>query len=167
MGFEPSQNSDWDLNPWAGTWTYCLLRSHTWFQDLTKLRFFMSQRRRNSGRGKVIGKKCIYLERYTFHRQNAVCLKRQEQLQNMEWLVFMGWLCNFIGQQVGGLFQLFWRRGGEFQDLGHLPLIGLLWLTSELFWLLWVCHLAYANDYNECIMRVRVYWKSNLLPSWD
>ena len=24
MGFEPSQNSDWDLNPWGGTWTHCL-----------------------------------------------------------------------------------------------------------------------------------------------
>ena len=25
MGFEPSQNSDWDLNPRAGTRTHCLL----------------------------------------------------------------------------------------------------------------------------------------------
>ena len=64
-------------------------------------------------RDKVVGKKWIYLERYTFHRQNAVCLKRQEwpgaqgethstdrvwaisedeRPQNMGWLVFMGWV---------------------------------------------------------------------------
>ena len=34
-----------------------------------KLRFVLSQHRRNSARGKVIGKKWIYLERYRFHRQ--------------------------------------------------------------------------------------------------
>ena len=34
-------------------------------------------------RDKVIGKKWIYLERYTFHRQNVVCLKKQEQPQGM------------------------------------------------------------------------------------
>ena len=44
-----------------------------------KLRFFMSQHRRNSARGKVIGKKWIYLERHTFHRQSVVRLKRQER----------------------------------------------------------------------------------------
>ena len=35
-------------------------------------------------------------------------------------------LGNFTGQGVGGLFQLFWGRGGNFQDLGHCPLLGLL-----------------------------------------
>ena len=44
-----------------------------------KLRFFMSQHRRNSARGIMIGKKWIYLERYTFHRENVVCLKTQER----------------------------------------------------------------------------------------
>ena len=39
----------------------------------------MSYRRRNSVRNKVIGKKWIYLERHTFHRQNVVHLKRQER----------------------------------------------------------------------------------------
>ena len=43
-----------------------------------KLRFFMSRHRKNSVRDKVVGKKWIYLERYTFHRQNAVRLKRRE-----------------------------------------------------------------------------------------
>ena len=33
----------------------------------------------------------------------------------------------------GGLFQLFWGRGGDFQDLGHRPLLGLLPV-------LWNCH---------------------------
>jgi len=27
---------------------------------------------------------------------------------------------------VGGLFQLFWGGGGDFQDLGHHPLLGFL-----------------------------------------
>ena len=43
--------------------------------NLMTLRFFMSQRRRNSVRGKGIGKR-IYLERYTSHRQKAVHLGR-------------------------------------------------------------------------------------------
>ena len=43
-----------------------------------KLSFFKSHHRKNSVRDKVIDKKWIYLERYTFHRQNAVYLKTQE-----------------------------------------------------------------------------------------
>ena len=54
---------------------------------------------------------------------------------------------------MGGLFKLFWRRSGDFQELDHHPLFGLLWSASELSWHLWVCHLAYANIlqsvYNE------------------
>ena len=46
---------------------------------------------------------------------------------------------------VGGLFQIFWRRSGEFQKWGHHPRFGLLWLPSELPWHLWVCCLVYAN----------------------
>ena len=48
-------NSDWDLNPLS-----FILRSHTCFQDLMKLRFFMSHHRKNSVSGKMIGKKWIY-----------------------------------------------------------------------------------------------------------
>ena len=48
-------------------------------QDLLKLRFFMSQHRKISARSKVIGKQWIYLEKYTSHKQNVVCLKRQVQ----------------------------------------------------------------------------------------
>ena len=35
-------------------------------------------------RGTVLGKKWIYLERYIFHRKNAVCFKRQEQLEEAQ-----------------------------------------------------------------------------------
>ena len=73
LGFESSQNSDLGLEP-----TVFLLKSHTCCKDLMKLRLFMSPCRRNSTRGKVIGKKWIYLERDMVWRQNAVCLKRQE-----------------------------------------------------------------------------------------
>ena len=60
LGFEPTVFS---------------LRLHTWSQDLTNLRFFMSLGRKNSVRDKVIGNRWIYLERYIFHRQNVVRLK--------------------------------------------------------------------------------------------
>ena len=36
-----------------------------------KLRFLMSHQRKNSVRDKVIGKKWIYLERNTLHRQSV------------------------------------------------------------------------------------------------
>ena len=104
-----------------------------------KLRFVMSRRRKNSVRDKVIGKKCIYLERYTVYRQNAVHLKRRAwpwekhppqsvgHLRRQEALKygmvsFYG-LGDFIRKGVGGLFQLSWRRGGDFQELGPRPLV--------------------------------------------
>ena len=52
-----------DLNPRSFN-----LTSHTWSQDLMKLRFLMAHHRKNSVRDKVIGKKQIYLERNTLHR---------------------------------------------------------------------------------------------------
>ena len=60
-----------------------------------KLRFFMSHHRRNSVRDKVMGKKWIYLERYTFHRQNVGHLRRQEAPKHGV-VSFYG-LHNFIG----------------------------------------------------------------------
>ena len=39
-----------------------------------KLRFLMSQCKRNSVREKVIGKEWMYLERHTFHRWSVVHL---------------------------------------------------------------------------------------------
>ena len=46
---------------------------------------------------------------------------------------------------MGGLFQLFGGRGGDFQELDNCPLFGLLWLALELSWRLWVGHLSYAD----------------------
>ena len=46
---------------------------------------------------------------------------------------------------MGGLFQLFWRRGGDFQELGHRLLFGLLGLPLEQSWRLWACHIARAD----------------------
>ena len=43
---------------------------------------------------------------------------------------------------MGGLFQLFWGRGGDFLELGYCPLFDLWWSSLELSWNLWVCHLA-------------------------
>ena len=56
----------------------------------------MSQHRKNSVRDKVIGKKWIYLERNTPHRQSVGHLRRQEQPQGMGLSVFIG-VGNFIG----------------------------------------------------------------------
>ena len=72
------------------------LGSHTWSWDLMKLRFLMSHRRKNSVRDKVMGKKWIYLERYTLCRQSVGHLRRGERHQGMGLSVFIG-VGNFIG----------------------------------------------------------------------
>ena len=77
---------DWDRNLWSFNWD-C-----TWSQDLVKLRFLMSHRRKNSVRDKVIVKKWICLERNTLHRQSMSHLRRQAQPWNTAWLVSMGWV---------------------------------------------------------------------------
>ena len=61
-----------------------------------KLRFLMSHHRKYSVRDKVIGKKWIYLERNTLHRQSVDRLRRQERPQVMGFSVFIG-VGNFIG----------------------------------------------------------------------
>ena len=53
----------------SGSWS-------SWSQDLVKLRFLMSPRRKNSVRDKVIGEKWIYLKRNTLHRQSVGHLRR-------------------------------------------------------------------------------------------
>ena len=86
LGLEPMC---WALNP-AKTHT-------TWFQFRMKLRFFMSHRRKNRVRDKVIGKKWIYWdsERNTLHRQ-SVGHWREQMLQNVAWLlVFIGWVISY------------------------------------------------------------------------
>ena len=78
LGLEPGQNPvqesnpcDQDLNP-AKT-------QGTWFQDMMKLRFLISARRKKSVRDKVIGKKWIYSdsERCTLHRQSVAVAEGQ------------------------------------------------------------------------------------------
>ena len=94
LGLKSSQNPVWDSNPcdWDSnaakmllwTWSHVAgirtwpeasvfqLRSHTWSQDLLKLRFLMSHCRKNSVRDRVKYKKWIYLERNTLHRMWAI-----------------------------------------------------------------------------------------------
>ena len=80
--FQFTFSSDGGLNPWGWDWNTAKTQSSTWdhstlFQDLIKLRFLMSHRRKNSLRDKMIGKKWIYLERNTFHRQACRLSQRQ------------------------------------------------------------------------------------------
>ena len=75
LGLEPSQNPVWDLN-WCGLDLNPAKTHGTWFQGLIKLRFLMSHHRKNSVRDRVIGKKWIYLERNTLHRQSVGHLRR-------------------------------------------------------------------------------------------
>ena len=83
----------WDSNPTktqigtrshvARTWpkpTVFQVRSHTWFQDLMKLRFSTSHGRKNSVRDKVIGKKWIYLERNTLRTERGPSQKERAAL---------------------------------------------------------------------------------------
>ena len=39
---------------------------------------------------------------------------------------------------MGGVFQLFWGRGGDFRELGHCPLFLIYHLFIIYFWLCWV-----------------------------
>ena len=156
LGFEPSQNPVWDLNPHG--WDSNPAKTHsTWFQDLMKLRFLISHHRKNSVRDKVIGKKWIYLdtERSTLLQTEGVWTISREWMQprNLVWLVFIDWV---ISSAMGGLFQLFLGGGGGFQDLGHWPLLGLLTVA-------WNC-----QGTSECVISFAVI--SSLLchlgPIW-
>ena len=99
-----------------------------------KLRFLMSHHRKNSVREKVIGKKWIYsdIERSTLHRQSVGHHRGRMQLQNLMWLVFIGWVISYANEWED-YSSYFGGRAGDFQDLGHRPLLGLLKV-------LWNCH---------------------------
>ena len=43
----------------------------------------------------------------------------------ISWLVFIGWVVSYANEWEG-YSNYFGRRGGDIQDLGHRPLIGLL-----------------------------------------
>ena len=72
LRLEPRGNPAWDSNP-RGWDSNSAITHRTWFQDLMKLRFLMSHRRKNSVGDKVIGKEWIYSEseRSTLHRQSV------------------------------------------------------------------------------------------------
>lgn len=108
--------------------------------------------------------KHIYLERYTFCRQNAVHLKRWEQPRNMGLLVFMCWAIS---------------QGNEWEDdsnyFGKEAEISRTCATTH-FWhfmvilrtsLVPVCvSFSMLMYYNEHVRRFKVCWKSNLPLSW-
>ena len=56
----------------------------------TDSQVLMSHGRKKSVRDKVTGKKWIYLDRNTLHRQSVGHLRRQEWPHNVVWLVFIG-----------------------------------------------------------------------------
>ena len=130
-----------------------------------KFGFLMSHHRKNSVRDKVIGKKWIYLDRNTLHRQSVGHLRRQEWPHNVVWLVFMGWeifqadewedYSNYIGEraeisrnQVTSNCLIF--------DTQAQNCHGTVECVTQLM-------LMY---YNKCIMKLKVHWKSNTPPSW-
>ena len=98
------KESYWNHSLQTGTWTHMArpwtwpnpmifqLRSHAWSQDLMKLRFLMSQYRKDSMRDKVISQKWTYLERYTSHRQSMGRCRGWAQPWNVVWLAFIGWI---------------------------------------------------------------------------
>ena len=53
----------------------------------------------------------------------------------------MGWVIS----QANDYSNYFGEGGGDFQELGHCPLFGLLRSASELPWRWWVCYLAYVD----------------------
>ena len=69
-----------------------------------KLWFLIFHCRKNSVKDKVISKKWIYLERNILHRVWAISEgKRASKYDVVSFYV----LSNFIGERVGGFFQLF------------------------------------------------------------
>ena len=112
MGFKPSQNPAWDLNPhgWDSNpaWTHGTL-----FQDLMKLRFLMFHCRKNSVRDKVIGKKWIYslTERSTLHKQSADHSRGRVWPQNMVWLVFIDRVISYAIEWEA-YSNCFWKGAG-------------------------------------------------------
>ena len=92
LGLEPTC---WDSNP---------AKTHSLPTEITHLVsglneaqvLDVSSQKELSERHKVMGKKWIYLERYTFHRQSVGHLRRRERHQGMGLSVFIG-EGNFIG----------------------------------------------------------------------
>ena len=70
-------------------------------------------------------------------------------------------VCDFIGW-VGGVVQLFWGSCGYFQELSYHPLF-------DIYGWPWKCHGTVGVSFslfmccNECIPRLKVWWKSTCL----
>ena len=76
MGLEPSQNRGWDLNPGARTRIHCLLIDIAHLvSGLNEAQVLFVSARRNSVRGKVIGKMWVYLE---IHTPQTECCSSQK-----------------------------------------------------------------------------------------
>ena len=110
----------WDLNP-RDLDSNPAKTQGTWFQDLMKLRFLMSHRRKNSVRDKVIGKKWIYsdTERRTLHRESAGYHRGWLWPWSLAWLVFIGWVISYANKwedysnYFGDLNPCGWDRGWD------------------------------------------------------
>ena len=62
---------------------------------------------------------------------------------------------------MGGLFQLFLGRGGDFQDVGHYPLLGLLTVPGALTALLGVSFHLLIEDEGPVFSAILVPFGSN------
>ena len=80
-GLEVSQNPAWDWIPHGQDLNtakpHSLPRLHISCVNPMGLRVLMSHSRKNSVRDKVLGKKCIYLDRNTHHSQCMGCCRGQ------------------------------------------------------------------------------------------
>lgn len=105
--------------------------------------------------------KQVYLERYIFHRQNeGPCQKVREDPVAAE-LVFMGWAISWAKEREE-YFNCLGRRGGNFQAY-----------SVAFYGCPCNCHGACGcvtwhmlMHYNEYTVRLKVYWKWDLPPSW-
>ena len=117
-----------------------------------KLRFLMSHHRKNSVRDKVIGKKWTCLERNTLHRVWAISEGRRPP--NMAWLVFHRLIS-------GRIILIIWGKEQRFPGIGPMPIFSSLMVSLRAVMVL----VGVSGYYSEC-MRLKVHWKSNILPSW-
>lgn len=120
-----------------------------------QVRFLGFTQERSQERAIVKGE-WVDLERCTLHRQNALCLRSQGVTPGCGGGSFYG-LGNFILWWAGRIFCLFGGRGKDFQKLGLLCSTVLAPLGGSFSKLMY---------YNDCIMKLKVNWESNLLPSW-
>ena len=170
LGLEPGQNSDWDSNPQG--WDSNPASTHGLPTEITSLVSGLNEAQvldvssqKESVRDRVMGKKWIYLERNTLHRQSVGHLRKWERHRGIGLSAFIG-VGNFIGQWVGGVFQLFWKGVGISRN----------WATAH-FLILMVClgtvmppvgvSFSLLMCYSERILRLlKVYWKSTCPLSW-